>query len=228
MKVKVLESVKEPNPLEYVLALTAYAAGAVDIISFTKLGGIFASAMTGNLAFLALYIARGALYSAIGSAIALAGFILGAAAGTLLTRNKPNHQALTILLATETTLLILPIILWFAASHINGRLSTDFLILLLSTAMGLQSILGKKINLSNIPTIVFTSTLTNIIIAITDALASKKFTLPIDTKRQSISFFLYFFGAFSAGILVFLNLGAVILIPAAGVTTAFILHKKIQ
>jgi uncharacterized membrane protein YoaK (UPF0700 family) len=218
----------KPCPLEYILVLTAFAAGAVDVISFTKLGGIFASAMTGNLAFLALYIARGALYSAIGSAIALAGFIIGAAAGSLLTRNKPNHQALTILLATETTLLILTVILWFNAPHINGQLSTDFLILLLSTAMGLQSILGKKINLSNIPTIVFTSTLTNIIIAITDSLASRKFTLSTDTKRQCASFFLYFFGAFTAGILVFLNLGAVILLPAAAVTAAFILHKKIQ
>ncbi|OYV29669.1 MAG: hypothetical protein B7Z81_07265, partial [Acidocella sp. 20-61-6] len=47
---------KTPIHLEYILGLTAFAAGSVDVISFVKLGGVFASAMTGNLAFLGLYL----------------------------------------------------------------------------------------------------------------------------------------------------------------------------
>ena len=39
--------------IEWMLLLTAFAAGAVDIISFATLGGVFASAMTGNFALLA-------------------------------------------------------------------------------------------------------------------------------------------------------------------------------
>jgi uncharacterized membrane protein YoaK (UPF0700 family) len=211
-----------PRHLEYILGLTAFAAGSVDIISFTKLGYIFASAMTGNLAFLALYIAKGSLYSAIGSLIALLGFITGGAAGTLLTRDRLNHTAITILLACETILLLAAVLLWFYASHVNGRPSTDLLILLLSTAMGLQSITGKKINLSGIPTIVFTSTLTNIVIAIATSLASRRFTLATDTKRQIASFSLYFFGAFAAGVMVLFDLKALILLPAAAVATALV------
>ena len=36
--------------LEWILFSTAFAAGAVDIIGFVDLGGVFASAMTGNFA----------------------------------------------------------------------------------------------------------------------------------------------------------------------------------
>ena len=39
---------------EYLLLLTAFAAGSVDATSFFRLGGVFASAMTGNLALLAI------------------------------------------------------------------------------------------------------------------------------------------------------------------------------
>lgn len=39
--------------VEWLLFATAFAAGAVDIIGFAALGGVFASAMTGNFALLA-------------------------------------------------------------------------------------------------------------------------------------------------------------------------------
>ena len=41
----------------WILFATACAAGAVDIIGFAKLGGVFASAMTGNFALLAYHVA---------------------------------------------------------------------------------------------------------------------------------------------------------------------------
>jgi len=42
-----------------------FAAGAVDIISFATLGGVFASAMTGNFALLAYYVAQSDSQSAM-------------------------------------------------------------------------------------------------------------------------------------------------------------------
>lgn len=217
---------KTPIHLEYILGLTAFAAGSVDVISFVKLGGVFASAMTGNLAFLGLYLARGSLHAAIGSLIALVGFILGGVLGTLQTRGKNNHHALNILLATETGLLLLIILLWLPTAHVVGTAITDILILMLSVVMGLQSIVGKKVNLSNIPTVVFTSTLTNMVIAITDQLASGKFSLPTDTKRQSASFILYFIGALTAGVLATLDWQIIIALPFAAVTWALVRHLR--
>jgi uncharacterized membrane protein YoaK (UPF0700 family) len=215
----------EPNKitpvyLEYILALTACAAGAVDVISFVRLGGIFASAMTGNLAFLGIYLARLSFYSAIGSTIGLLGFVAGAAIGHRITRGKGREASLNILLGTEMVLLVTVVVLWFPTAHKNGSLAADLLIALLSISMGLQSIIGKKINLSNIPTVVFTSTLTNLVIGISDALAEPKFVLPKDTKRQLTSFFLYFFGALVAGILAYLNLAPLILLPATIIAAA--------
>jgi len=209
-----------PAYLESILCLTAFAAGAVDVISFTRLGGIFASAMTGNLAFLGIYLARLSFYSAIGSTIALCGFIAGAALGHIFTRGKSRPESLKILLGIEILLLLAVVILWFPFAHKNGSLAADILIALLSVSMGLQSITGKKINLSNIPTVVFTSTLTNLVIGLTDALAAEKFILPKDTKRQAASFSCYFLGALAAGILAYLNAAALPCLPAAAIAAA--------
>jgi uncharacterized membrane protein YoaK (UPF0700 family) len=211
-----------PRHFEHILGLTAFAAGAVDVISFTGLGGIFASAMTGNLAFLALYIARGALHSAVGALIALFGFVLCGAIGTLQTRRMDNHRALSVLLTTEALLLLVAMPVWLVTSHLNGTFWANILILLLAMSMGLQSIVGKKVNLSNIPTVVFTSTLTNIVIALTDLLASGKFAPSPDTKRQMASFLLYFSGALIAGLMVYWQMSAVILLPYGAVTLAVI------
>jgi uncharacterized membrane protein YoaK (UPF0700 family) len=215
-----------PRHFEHILGLTAFAAGAVDVISFTGLGGVFASAMTGNLAFLALYIARGALHSAVGALIALLGFVLGGAIGTLQTQRLDNNRALLILLTTETLLLLAAMIVWLLSAHVNGAFWTEILILLLATSMGLQSIVAKKINLSNIPAVVFTSTLTNIVMALTDLLASGKFIPTADTKRQMASFLLYFSGALMAGLLVYLQVSAVILLPYGAVVWALIRHRR--
>ena len=61
---------------EWILLLTAFAAGTVDVISFATLGGVFASAMTGNFALLAYYVAQSDSQSAMGSVVALMGFAL--------------------------------------------------------------------------------------------------------------------------------------------------------
>jgi uncharacterized membrane protein YoaK (UPF0700 family) len=212
--------------LERILGLTAFAAGTVDIISFAGLGGVFASAMTGNLAFLGLYLARFSLFSALGSAVALVGFVVGGVSGTLLGRGRDQHAALTVLLGCETLLLISAVPIWLSTSHHEVYLSADALILLLSVSMGLQSIVGKRVNLSNISTVVFTSTLTNIVIAITDMLATRNYVLPKDTKRQCVSFLLYFLGALYAGYCVFFKLKVLIFLPVAAVGYAFVLGRS--
>ena len=210
--------------LECILGLTALAAGMVDIISFSRLGGVFASAMTGNLALLALYLARFSFQSALGSFIALLSFVAGGTIGTLLGRGRSQHAALCVLLGCETLLLAGSAVLWLAAPHGSGSLNADALIMLLAASMGLQSIVGKRVNLSNIPTVVFTSTLTNIVIALTDMLVSRTYVLPKDTKRQCASFLLYFFGALCAGFAVYFKVPGMILLPVLAAGAAFVVE----
>src|SRR5882757_10140929 len=87
--------------VDAILLLTAFAAGSVDVISFATLGGVFASAMTGNFALLAYYVAQGDSQSAMGSIVALSGFVIGCTLGVLQRRGRVQSQALSFLLGSE-------------------------------------------------------------------------------------------------------------------------------
>jgi uncharacterized membrane protein YoaK (UPF0700 family) len=215
--------------LEIILICTAFAAGSVDIIALTKMGGILVSAMTGNLAFLGYYVSRFAFASALSSGIALVSYVLGAAAGNLLSRKLDQHPALRLLLTAQALLLAGAVGVWMSVSHRSGTLGLDAVIVLIAVAMGMQSIVGKRVNLSNIPTIVFTSTLTNIVIGVTEMLANGKFTVSRDTKRQLASFLMYWFGALLTGYAVFFALPFYMFIPLAVVVVALLselLHRN--
>src|SRR5690349_8654071 len=90
--------------IEWILFSTAFAAGAVDIIGFTGLGGVFASAMTGNLALLAYHVAQGNWRSAIGSVIALIGFVTGCITGFTCKRGRSARNTVNGLLVAEAML----------------------------------------------------------------------------------------------------------------------------
>src|SRR5260370_17858869 len=90
--------------IEWMLLLTAFAAGSVDVISFATLGGVFASAMTGNFALLAYYVAQGDSQSAMGSIVALSGFVIGCTLGVLQRRGRWQSPTPSFLLPTHAPL----------------------------------------------------------------------------------------------------------------------------
>src|SRR6202167_3855066 len=92
---------------ESMLLLTAFAAGTVDVITFATLGGVFASAMTGNFALLAYYVAQNHSQAGTGSMVALGGFVVGCALAVLQRRGRTQRQAITLLLVAEMALLLL-------------------------------------------------------------------------------------------------------------------------
>src|SRR5271167_4043077 len=63
------------------IALT-FGSGANDVASFTRLGGVFTSVMTGNIVLWGLAAARGSLSLASHTAVSIGGYIAGVAAGT--------------------------------------------------------------------------------------------------------------------------------------------------
>jgi uncharacterized membrane protein YoaK (UPF0700 family) len=63
------------------IALT-FASGAADVASFTRLGGVFASVMTGNIVLWGLAVARGSATLAYHTTVSIAGYITGVAVGT--------------------------------------------------------------------------------------------------------------------------------------------------
>jgi uncharacterized membrane protein YoaK (UPF0700 family) len=210
------------NHVEMILLLTAFAAGAVDVISFATLGGVFASAMTGNFALLAYYVAQSDSQSAMGSVVALSGFVLGCALGVLQRRSRAQQQALGLLLTTEAGLLLFFALYAMWTPHAAHAPSDHLQILLLAVAMGVQAVIGQTISLT---TIVFTTTLTKLVGTIADSLANGDALGLKDVKIQSAVVVSYLFGALLAGALIVHNSDAVVLLPFIGVAFAFGVHR---
>ncbi len=210
------------TPIDAVLLLTAFAAGAVDVISFATLGGVFASAMTGNFALLAYYVAHRESQSALGSIVALLGFVIGCGLGVLQRRGQPQHQAISMLLVTEAGLLLFFALSYLWTSHAANAPSDHLQILLLAAAMGFQAVVGQTINQT---TIVFTTTLTRLVSAIADAFANRDTLGLKDVKIQIAVVMAYLFGALLAGALTVHKVDSAVLLPFAGVAIALAVHR---
>jgi uncharacterized membrane protein YoaK (UPF0700 family) len=210
------------NPVETVLLLTAFSAGTVDVISFASLGGVFASAMTGNFALLAYYIAQRDALGAMGSIVALSGFVLGCAFGVWQRRGRTQHQALTLLLITEAALLLFFALTSLMTPRVPHAPSDHLHILLLAVAMGFQAVIGQTISQT---TIVFTTTLTKLVGTIADSIANRDNLGLKDLKIQISVVVSYLFGALLAGALIVHKVEVVVLLPFAGVACALGIHR---
>jgi len=174
--------------------------------------------MTGNLALLAYHVAQGNTRSAIGSVIALCGFVVGCIIGFTLRRGRSERTTINLLLGTEAGLLLL-----FAAYSLSG-LQTVLVpamrlqIVILAVAMGLQAVVGQMVSHS---TIVFTTTLTRLVGSITDSIATSDRSPLKDVRMQITLVGSYLLGALLAGVLSFHGRKAVVLLPLAGVAVAF-------
>src|ERR1700728_2496979 len=195
---------------ESILLLTAFAAGAVDVISFATLGGVFASAMTGNFALLAYYVAQSDAQAAMGSVVALSGFVLGCGLCVLQRRSRAQGQALNLLLLTEAGLLFFFALYAMWTPHAAHAPSDHLQIVLLAVAMGLQAVVGQTISLT---TIVFTTTLTKLVGTIADSIANGDVSGLKDVKIQSSVVVSYLFGALLSGALIVHKVEEVVLLP---------------
>ena len=205
----------------WILFATAFAAGAVDIIGFVKLGGVFASAMTGNFALLAYHVAQGNTLSAIGSVIALAGFVTGCIIGFTWLQGRSGRMTINLLLGTETGLLLLFALcsLWDIPTAFIPAMRLQ--IVILAVAMGLQAVVGQTISLS---TIVFTTTLTRLLGGIADAIATRTSTGLKDVREQVTLIASYLLGALLAGLLAVHKVSGVVFLPLVGVAVALAAH----
>jgi uncharacterized membrane protein YoaK (UPF0700 family) len=86
----------DDRPRQQILTLIAialtFASGATDVASYTRLGNVFTSVMTGNIVLLGLAIARGSLTLASHSTVSIAGYIAGVAGGTWIARGATRKD----------------------------------------------------------------------------------------------------------------------------------------
>ena len=149
------------------IQLLSAIAAAADVTAFLRFHDVFTSAMTGNLALLGLALGQGHLALATHSLFALLGFMLGAIVASALAE-RPFWQGERILLLELVGLLIFAGGWWlWGFPTAGGQLAV--MILASAAAMGGQSVLARHINVAGVPSVVFTNTLTSILISLTRA-----------------------------------------------------------
>jgi uncharacterized membrane protein YoaK (UPF0700 family) len=152
-----------------VAAVLTFGTGALDVLTLTHLGSVFASVMTGNLALMGLGIARVDTSLLIHAAVALLSYVAGVAvASRIIGVRNPDSDAwprrVTATLAVQLAVLVV-----FAAGWmVSGADPTGGvqLALLVGAAgsMGLQSAAMRGLGAA-VATTYLTGTLTSLIAA---------------------------------------------------------------
>lgn len=214
--------------------LLTFASGASDVASFTKLGNVFTSVMTGNITVFGLSLARGSASLAMHTALAVAGYAAGVAAGTLIGRFRtartpdkspanpdgerwPAHMTLT--LTAELALLAGVLIGWEVTGSKPADAAQYVILAVAACAMGIQSAAVVQLGLGNVSTTYLTGTLTGLVSEIFRP------DTKVGWRRPGVLAGLLA-GASLAGVLVANAAWVVPCLPLLGVTAATVLGAR--
>ena len=168
------------RPIQQALTLIAialtFASGAADVASFTRLGDVFTSVMTGNIVLWGLAAARGSLTLFSHTAVSIAGYIVGVAGATWIAHgfkaasqdedqgqgDVPPDHVVRVLLAE--LILVAGFTTGWEISGASPAGWAQFCVLAtLAAAMGVQSSAVKDMGLAEVSTTYLTGTLTGLV-----------------------------------------------------------------
>jgi uncharacterized membrane protein YoaK (UPF0700 family) len=228
------------RPKQQILTLIAIAltfgSGAADVASFTRLGGVFTSVMTGNIVLWGLAAARGSLTLAAHTAVSIAGYIAGVAGGAWIAHGvkaapavkgtasatasaSTDHEGalpgsvLWVLLA-QLTLLAGFTVGWEVTGASPAGWAQFGLLATLAAAMGMQSSAVNNMGLTEVSTTYLTGTLTGLV----SSLASPGQDTPHGLRRFGVLIGLVA-GASLCGLLVATAADGVPALPLAALVT---------
>jgi uncharacterized membrane protein YoaK (UPF0700 family) len=185
--------------------------------------------MTGNTALLGLALGQGHPAAAAPPLAAGAGFVLGAAlASALLHLTSPSCQRAApspgcSLSRPASSAGFLPA--WQFAERPAAGLLLYVLILLGAAGMGIQSVAARQDGRPGVTNVVFTSTLTAIVIAVTGVALGSPRRLGFAAKRQSFILLAYGVGAVTGGFLTWRAIDAIPFLPLVAALAALCLHR---
>ncbi|MGB9278821.1 MAG: YoaK family protein [Pseudonocardiaceae bacterium] len=154
-------------PLTFLAIALTFGTGAMDVASFTRLGGVFSSVMTGNLVLLGLAAARPSGDLAAHTALAFAGYVTGAALGTWIAGPSRPHGQTWPVAVTLTLVVELAVMGAFSAGWelTQGQPAGGpqlVLVVVATLGMGLQSAAVRGLGAS-VSTTYLTGTLTGVV-----------------------------------------------------------------
>ncbi len=155
------------------LLLLAGTAGAVDALSYVGLGRVFTANMTGNTVLLGLAVGQAEGLAVVRSSLAMVGFVGGVALGAGMAvrggRGQLWPRGATAALAVEWALLCAFAGLWLAGGVAEPRAGTAAALIVLSAlAMGIQSAVARRLDVSGVATTYITGTLTTLASSVVD------------------------------------------------------------
>jgi uncharacterized membrane protein YoaK (UPF0700 family) len=215
------------------IALT-FASGAMDVASFTRLGGVFTSVMTGNIVLGGLAVAQRSVELASHTAVSIAGYIAGVAGGTWIAHGfktaspaKPadDEGRASVLPAHANWTLFAELILlagltagWEITDARPAGWAQFSLLAVAAAAMGMQAAAVKEMGLTDVSTTFLTGTLT----ALVSSLVSPGQDTPHGLRRFGVLIGLAA-GAGLCGLLVATAADVVPVLPLAALITTLVL-----
>ena len=229
------------RPREQILTLIAIAltfgSGATDVASFTRLGGVFTSVMTGNIVLGGLAVAQRSLSLASHTAVSIAGYIAGVAGGTWIahgfTRADPAKPAddegrarvlptrVNRSLVAELVLLAGFAVGWEITGASPAGWAQFCLLAVTAAAMGVQASAVNEMGLTNVSTTFLTGTLTGLV----SSLVRPGQDTPHGLRRFGVLIGLAA-GAGLCGLLVATAADGVPALPLAAIITTLVLAAK--
>ena len=159
----------ETHYRDVLVVVLTFGTGALDAVTFLRLGKVFSSVITGNLALLGVAVGQHNGTLALNGGLALAGYALGVMLGSPLARTPERGQPawplrVTLTLTAELAVLIAFCAGWLASGDQRGTASRLALLVLGAAAMGMQSVAVRR--LGQMSSTYMTSTLTGVLAAL--------------------------------------------------------------
>ena len=159
-------SARRRDLLVVVLTLTT---GALDGVTYLRLGHVFSSVITGNLVLIGVAAGRQYPALALNGGLALAGYAAGLLAGGRLAGTPEEGQPawpgrVTVALAAEFLLLVAFTVIWYASGGHPVSAARFALLLIAAGALGMQSAAVRR--LGSMSTTYLTSTLAGLLTAL--------------------------------------------------------------
>jgi uncharacterized membrane protein YoaK (UPF0700 family) len=166
---------------DVLVVMLTLCTGALDAVCFLRLGKVFSSVITGNLALLGIAAGEKNGGLAANGGLALAGYAAGVALGTAFAGTAERGQPVwprrvTVTLAVELGILAVFSVGWLVSGSHRGTATRMVLLVLAATAMGVRTAAVRR--LGQMSTTYLTSTLTGL------AAALATWRLPDDWQRS--------------------------------------------
>lgn len=149
--------------LVLMLALT-FSTGIIDAVGFLGFDRVFTGNMTGNVVILGMGIVGADGLPIAGPALALIGFIVGAAIAGRAMRGKASGmwEVSTTAMVTGVGMIVLGTAVRLLVAESPSHAETIMITTVLGTAMGMQAAVARVIAVKDVTTVVVTSSITGL------------------------------------------------------------------